>query len=94
MLASFLTILASNFITFSASMFSSVFLMILHGFGRSRGAQSSASAPEVAPSFDDAGWELIDVPHDMLIGGTFSSKGDGLEMAHLPRGDGWCKHGF
>ena len=55
---------------------------------------ANASAPEVAPSFDDAGWELIDVPHDMLIGGTFSSKGDGLEMAHLPRGDGWCKHGF
>jgi beta-galactosidase/beta-glucuronidase len=55
---------------------------------------ANASSPEAASGFDDSGWQLIDVPHDMLIGGTYSSQGDGLEMAHLPRGDGWYRKHF
>lgn len=55
---------------------------------------ANASSPEVASAFNDSDWELIDVPHDMLIGGTYSSQGDGLEMAHLPRGDGWYRKHF
>jgi hypothetical protein len=54
---------------------------------------ANASAAEAAAAFPDAAWEAVDVPHDMLIGGTFGPQGDGLEMAHLPRGDGWYRTG-
>ena len=30
-----------------------------------------SAAPERLPTFDDASWELVDVPHDMLIGGNY-----------------------
>ena len=32
-----------------------------------------SGAPERLPAFDDATWELVDVPHDMLIGGNYRS---------------------
>ena len=53
-----------------------------------------STAPERLTSADDSGWELLDVPHDMLIGGVMAQKGDRLESACLPRGDGWYRKHF
>ena len=49
------------------------------------------TAPERLPGFDDSEWELIDTPHDMLIGLNYSSWGSATEGARLPRGAGWCE---
>lgn len=51
-------------------------------------------APEITPDFDDSSWTLIDLPHDMLIGGEYNQKGDRLNAACLPRGDGWYRKHF
>ena len=51
-------------------------------------------APERLPTTDDSGWDVVDVPHDMLIGGVYAQKGDRLEAACLPRGDGWYRKHF
>ena len=48
-----------------------------------------SAAAQRLPAFDDSGWELIDTPHDMLIGLNYSSEGDATEGARLPRGSGW-----
>jgi hypothetical protein len=53
-----------------------------------------STAPERLPGTPDASWQLLDVPHDMLIGGVMSAKGDRLESACLPRGDGWYRKHF
>ena len=37
---------------------------------------------------------MVDAPHDFLIGGNYSSKGDETEGARLPRGDGWYRKHF
>ena len=53
-----------------------------------------STAPERLPTTHDASWQLLDVPHDMLIGGVMKAQGDRLESACLPRGDGWYRKHF
>ena len=42
-------------------------------------AGSLNGRPEVEPTFDDSSWSSVDIPHDFLIGGEYSPKGDKLE---------------
>ncbi|MBM6993438.1 MAG: DUF4982 domain-containing protein [Prevotella sp.] len=53
-------------------------------------------AKEMAqPSFDDAGWRLLDLPHDWAIEGDFSvSNPSGAGGGALPGGIGWYRKHF
>jgi beta-galactosidase len=47
--------------------------------------------PQAAqPAFNDAGWRLVDVPHDWSIDGSYSEKNSDLN-AYLPDGIGWYR---
>ena len=47
-----------------------------------------------APSFDDAAWQTVEVPHDWAISGPFIPEGDG-GTGKLPwRGVGWYRRTF
>ena len=53
-----------------------------------------ANASEASADFDDARWEVVDAPHDFLIGLTYNQTGGGTEGAFLPRGVGWYRKHF
>ena len=43
-----------------------------------------------APSFDDSGWRLLDLPHDWSIEGEFNKDNpSGVSGGALPGGTGW-----
>lgn len=47
------------------------------------------------PSFDDAGWRLLDVPHDWSIEGKFAEHNPaGVGGGALPGGTGWYRKSF
>lgn len=47
------------------------------------------------PSFDDAGWRNLDLPHDWSIEGPFDEKNPAANRgAYLPGGIGWYRKSF
>ena len=44
-------------------------------------------------SFDDSSWNLVDVPHDSLVNGTFVDNGDD-HHGYLPRNVSWYRKHF
>lgn len=55
------------------------------------GAQSDA----VQPTFDDAAWRLVDVPHDWSIEGEYDKNNPtGRGGGYLPSGEGWYRKSF
>lgn len=50
----------------------------------------------VQPSFDDAGWRILDVPHDWSIEGTYHETANGTDWqsGYLPCGTGWYRKHF
>ena len=52
------------------------------------------NASEASTDFDDARWEVVDAPHDFLIGLQYNRTGDETEGAFLPRGEGWYRKHF
>ena len=61
------------------------------GWRFSKGDQPAA----VAPSFDDSGWERVDLPHDWAISGPFGKLTDHGGQAKLPwLGEGWYRKSF
>ncbi len=60
------------------------------GWHFARGEQPGA----VDPSFDDSGWEMVNLPHDWAISGPFDPEGD-PDTAKLPwKGEGWYRKRF
>ena len=49
-----------------------------------------ANAPETQAAYADAAWTVVDLPHDMLVNGTYSSSANGGE-AYLPFGVGFYR---
>ncbi len=48
-----------------------------------------------APGFNDAGWRILDLPHDWSIEGNFDSKcSTGGAEGFLPEGIGWYRYSF
>ena len=48
-----------------------------------------------APSFDDSGWRLLDLPHDWSIEGEFNKDNPaGVSGGALPGGIGWYRKSF
>jgi len=48
-----------------------------------------------APSFDDSGWRLLDLPHDWSIEGEFNKDNpSGVSGGALPGGTGWYRKTF
>jgi beta-galactosidase/beta-glucuronidase len=41
-----------------------------------------------------ASWNIVDAPHDFLIGLKYNKSGDKTEGADLPRGEGWYRKHF
>lgn len=67
------------------------------GDGHARGLRalalanaSSAPPPAAAPGFDDAAWEVVDTPHDMLITGPISYTLP-ADQGFRSRGAGWYR---
>ncbi len=59
---------------------------------RPSGAAPGASVDYVQASFDDSGWETVDLPHDWAIKGPFNAPGIGGGMGRLPsNGVGWYR---
>ena len=52
------------------------------------------NASEASANVDDASWEVVDAPHDFLIGLSYNRTGDETEGAYLPRGEGWYRKHF
>ena len=48
---------------------------------------------EAAAAYDDASWQLVDTPHDMLIAQPFD-KSANMKQAYLPRNVGWYRKHF
>ena len=51
----------------------------------------SSSAQQ--PSFNDSGWESVDLPHDFSISQSFTTSGE-AESGFLPGGTGWYRKTF
>ncbi|KXJ85903.1 glycoside hydrolase superfamily [Microdochium bolleyi] len=59
---------------------------------RPTGTPPGADVPYVQASFDDAGWESVNVPHDWAIKGPFGAPGISGGMGRLPSdGVGWYR---
>ena len=52
------------------------------------------SSGPFAPSFDDSGWELLDVPHDFLINGTYDGSSPGSGTSYIPRNNSYYRKHF
>ena len=62
------------------------------------------SSVAAAPSFDDSKWELVDLPHDYIVSGTYDkntigdqgpgSKAGGAGQSYLPRYQGFYRKHF
>lgn len=46
------------------------------------------------PSFDDSGWQMVNVPHDGSIHGAFDKEGSTQENGFRPRHKGWYRKSF
>jgi beta-galactosidase len=58
------------------------------------GAEPGAGVSFVQPNFDDAGWQLLNLPHDWAISGPFDQNLPG-ETGKLPwSGSGWYRKHF
>lgn len=44
----------------------------------------------LSETFDDSVWDVIDVPHDFIIGGEYNQSTPGSGTSYLPRHDS-CK---
>eukprot|EP00035_Acanthoeca_spectabilis_P013273 m.244559 g.244559 ORF g.244559 m.244559 type:complete len:488 (-) comp15845_c0_seq5:1583-3046(-) len=49
--------------------------------------------PRCTPQFDDSAWRTVDVPHDFVVEGNFSSTGD-KSHGYLPYNKGWYRKHF
>ncbi len=59
---------------------------------RPSGTPPGSDVPYVQASFDDGGWEAVDVPHDWAIKGPFHAPGIPNSMGALPiNGVGWYR---
>ena len=59
-----------------------------------RPATEPATPACAAPSFDDADWQAVDLPHDWAVAGPFTAAGNG-GMGRLPTaGVGWYRRRF
>lgn len=54
---------------------------------------SNDNPPESRPEFDDASWELVDAPHDMLIAQGLSENANN-KMGYYYRNSGWYRKHF
>eukprot|EP01051_Picozoa_sp_SAG22_P014161 SAG22_NODE_1679_length_3824_cov_6.607785_3_plen_269_part_00 len=52
------------------------------------------SSGPFAPSFDDSSWELLDVPHDFLINGTYDGSNPGSGSSYIPRNNSYYRKHF
>ena len=52
------------------------------------------SSGPFAPSFDDSSWELLDVPHDFLINGTYDGSSPGSGSSYIPRNNSYYRKHF
>ena len=43
------------------------------------------------PDFDDSAWQLLDVPHDFIIGGAYNQADPASGQSYLPRSNGWYR---
>eukprot|EP01052_Picozoa_sp_SAG31_P045263 SAG31_NODE_8198_length_1498_cov_1.484632_1_plen_463_part_01 len=75
------------------------------GEGWIGGDRGNAPGPTPAPpaaktsgplseSFDDSTWDLIDVPHDFIIGGAYNQSTPGSGSSYLPRFDSYYRKHF
>jgi len=86
--------------------FSFLLLMLFAGVSARSGRQTIAMDAQwrfalgthtdaVKPDFNDAGWRLLDVPHDWSIEGEYSRDNPtGRGGGYLPAGDGWYRKSF
>jgi hypothetical protein len=56
-------------------------------------APTPAPAPDgpAQPGYDDSKWQLMDVPHDFIIGGTYDKTNPASGQSYLPRNNGWYR---
>ena len=61
---------------------------ISQGRNASTPPTSNCTDIECSPTFDDSGWQTVDIPHDFVVEGVFNQSAvrSGLEKKHTNKG--------
>jgi hypothetical protein len=57
-------------------------------------APPPVSAGPLSQAYDDSGWELLDVPHDFIIGSAYTPDTAGSGHSYLPRNNSYYRKRF